>query len=198
MGLISVIKRLPHAFRLQPINWRRLGYNSLLVCFIGLWGCQAQAIPPGFITTVDGVYSGQSLSVLDPLPIQSEEALYQIRLAGIDAPDLKQRPWGETAKATLWDLTGGDRVIVELSPEATPDSYGRVWAYVWCNDQLVNEQLVLRGHAIARLGDADPSPYESQLSRAQDHARLGGLGIWDPNQPMRATPAEFRQQQSLS
>ncbi|MEO0827500.1 MAG: thermonuclease family protein [Cyanobacteria bacterium J06642_9] len=85
---------------------------------------------------------------------------------------------------------------IELPSQATPDAYGRVWAYVWCDGQLANEQLVFNGHAIAQLDAIDDRnlTYQAQLSRAQNHARLAGLGIWNPAQPMRSTPAEFRQQ----
>lgn len=182
------------------LNWRGVLCSVLIICTIGLWGCQPQATPSGFLTKVDQVYSGQSLSVLDPLPVDAEDKVYKIRLAGIDAPDLKQAPWGEVAKAALWTWVNDscrDRTLsIELPSQATPDAYGRVWAYVWCDGQLANEQLVFNGHAIAQLDAIDDRnlTYQAQLSRAQDHARLAGLGIWNPAQPMRSTPAEFRQQ----
>jgi micrococcal nuclease len=58
---------------------------------------------------------------------------------------------------------------------------------------LLNEQLVKEGYVLA----APRSPnkkYDSRIARAQEYARLMGYGIWNPDQPMRLTPAEFRRQ----
>ena len=36
--------------------------------------------------------------------------------------------------------------------------------------------------------------YDERLERAQEWARLMGLGIWNPDKPMRQSPSEFRRQ----
>jgi micrococcal nuclease len=73
------------------------------------------------------------------------------------------------------------------------DASGRWLAYVWYDGILLNEQLVAQGYVLA----APRSPnnkYDERIARAQEYARLMGYGIWNPNQPMRLTPAEFRRQ----
>ena len=167
---------------------------------LGLQSCQSQTVATGFLSQIDGVYSGQSLSVVTPLPISSAEPVYRVRLAGLDAPDREQLPWGAAAKTAIWDWVNqtcaNNTLTINFPEDAEVDRYSRVWAYVSCGDQLLNEHLVFYGHAIARRDGLRPEdlPYQTQLNRAQELARLAGLGIWNPAQPMRQTPGEFRQQ----
>ena len=72
------------------------------------------------------------------------------------------------------------------------DQYGRLLVYAWRDGQLINEALVAAGQAMtsSRLPNIR---YEERLQRAQETARISGLGLWDPNNPMRQTPAEFRE-----
>jgi micrococcal nuclease len=91
-------------------------------------------------------------------------------------------------------MTGQQLVLqpVVLEPDVQEkDSTGRWLAYVWHNNVLVNEQLVKEGYVLA----APRSPnnkYDTRIARAQEYARIMGYGIWNPSQPMRLTPAEFR------
>jgi micrococcal nuclease len=121
---------------------------------------------------------------------------------GIEAPDLAQDPWGQMAKTKLEELLSEDNkgfvfepVLLEIkTPEL--DSYDRRWAYVWQHDKLVNEQMVKLGYALVTrysLGEeVQNKDYQQRLANAQDYARIMGYGIWDPDQPMRMTPGEFR------
>ena len=75
------------------------------------------------------------------------------------------------------------------------DSYGRQWAYVWLKGQLVNQMLIADGKVLED-GRSPHLDYAQQFSHAQHRARTLGLGIWDPDHPMRQTPNEFWQQQN--
>lgn len=160
-----------------------------------LWGCQP-ALPVGqtYLVSVERALSGQTLAL--SAPIGPDAAVDQIRLAGIQAPDLKQVPWGEAAQQRLQELIGKTVRIEPVSLE--PDDYNRLWAYVWRDRQLINQQLVQEGYVLVDPLSLETSPYQTALLRAQEQARLVGLGIWQPKQPLRLTPAEFRQQQSPS
>ncbi len=139
--------------------------------------------------TVQRVMSGHTLSVtiptLDPVSQQS------VRLLGIDAPNPKQKPWGEEALNRLQALVDEGQIQLEfdLQPQ---DSYKRLLAYVWQGDRLLNQALVAQGYALAapRLPNIR---YDERLKRAQETARLSGLGIWNPANPLRQTPTEFRE-----
>jgi micrococcal nuclease len=69
----------------------------------------------------------------------------RVRLLGIEAPDMKQRPWGTAAQEKLKQLIGGQIVLLE-SEGSTKDQFERTLAYVWKDGMLVNEQLVVEGY----------------------------------------------------
>lgn len=116
----------------------------------------------------------------------------RVRLVGIDAPDFGQRPWGDESRQVLADLIGDQEksVILEFDVSAK-DQIGRTLAYVWKDQQLLNEQIIKQGYALF-VGRSPNHKYDQRLERAQQWARLMGKGIWNPEEPMRVSPAEFR------
>lgn len=169
----------------------------LLLFCLGLTSCQdAPTIKTS--AQVQRVVSGQTIEVL----LADATTAERVRLLGIEAPDLAQDPWGQMAKTKLEELLSEDGqgfvfepVLLEMeTPEL--DSYDRHWAYVWRNGKLINEQMVKLGYALATpysLGEeVEDEDYQQRLVNAQDYARIMGYGIWDPDQPMRITPKEFR------
>ena len=153
---------------------------------------------------VTRVVSGHTIEVQ---PTLHATTLNQtVRLIGIQAPDQGQSPWGPEAQAYLESLLLGETVQLSWADELDDgeaqqrlaaegvDSYGRQWAYVWLNGQLVNQQLISDGVVLAE----ERSPhlqYVQHFNHAQHRARILGLGVWHPDHPMRQTPREFRQQQ---
>jgi micrococcal nuclease len=168
--------------------WLRLLIGIGCCCL--LLGCQAAIVPQGTRVQVAQVVSGQTLEVLDLS--QSAPQTERVRLLGIEAPDLAQAPWGALAKTRLAELVAGQTVLLESDVEAQ-DDYARRLAYIWQNGTLLNEQLVAEGQALAKSRSPN-TKYEQRLAHAQEKARLLGLGIWNPSNPMRQTPGEFRQQ----
>ncbi len=114
----------------------------------------------------------------------------QVRLLGVEAPDLRQVPWGPDAQTQLSQWTAGQSVRLEFSQPGR-DRDNRLLAYVWQENILINEALAREGLALVSQ-QANGSPYERQLRYAQGEARTLGRGIWDPDQPMGTSPAEFR------
>ncbi len=167
---------------------------AILTCLLLLMSCQNknQLADNQAQVKVARVVSGQSLEVLGMA--EQPNLISQVRLIGVDAPDLRQRPWGEAAKEQLEDLTGNAEqpVILEFDLEAK-DKIGRTLAYVWKDKVLLNEELVKQGNALF-VGRSPNHKYNQRLERAQQWARLMGQGIWNPEKPMRLTPAEFRRQ----
>jgi micrococcal nuclease len=164
---------------------------ALLCLLFLLVGCNPSKVKPeGVQVKVARVVSGQSLEVVG---IGEQPTLIsRLRLVSIDTPDLQQRPWGEDAKERLEEMIGKDQVILEFDVEAK-DKIGRGLAYVWKNGELLNEKLIAEGYALF----APRSPnhkYDLRLERAQEWARLMGHGIWNPEEPMRLAPSEFRRQ----
>jgi micrococcal nuclease len=164
----------------------------ILACLLFLLGCQSQKplesnrLP----VNVARVVSGQAFEVVGMG--EQPSLISQVRLVGIDAPDLRQRPWGEAAKQRLEELIrdAGQPITVEFDVQ-TQDKTGRSLGYVWKDKVLLNEILVKEGYALF-VGRSPNHKYDQRLERAQQWARLMGQGIWDAEKPMRLTPAEFR------
>ena len=136
------------------------------------------------------VVSGQSLEVLG---MESQPNLIsQVRLIGLDAPDLRQLPWGEDAKQLLEGLIGGANQAVNLEFDLeAKDKFNRTLAYVWKDKLLLNEEVVKQGYALF-VARSPNHKYDQRLERAQQWARIMGKGIWNTDKPMRMTPGEFR------
>jgi micrococcal nuclease len=169
----------------------------ILITVFCLVGCQLQKKPveeqPLQVQVkVARVVSGQTLEVLGMG--DQPNLISQVRLIGIDAPDIRQRPWGDGARETLDKLIGSEQQSVRLEFDLQPkDKIGRNLAYVWKDEVLLNEQLVKDG--LALFAPRSPNnKYDLRLERAQQWSRLMGKGIWNPDKPMRVSPAEFRRQ----
>ena len=147
-------------------------------------------IPQGSSVKVQRVVNGQTIEIrgfADQTPI-----LEQVRLIGIEAPDLKQQPWGSDARQKLEQLIGGQEILLESDAQAQ-DRSDRKLAYLWRGKDLLNEELVKEGYALV-VARSPNTKHKQRLANAQEWARLMGRGIWNPEQPMRQTPAEFRNQ----
>lgn len=165
-------------------------FYTLLCCTLLLVGCQSATKPQGVEIKVARVVSGQSLEVTGIG--EKPQLISRVRLVGIDAPDLQQQPWGVEAKQQLEAMIGGGFVLLEFDVQDS-DEFGRRLAYVWKDGVLLNEKLVAGGYVLS-VPRSPNHKYDQRLSRAQESARLMGQGIWNPNKPMRLTPAEFRRQ----
>lgn len=159
----------------------------LLLLSLLLQSCQSATMPKGVEVKVTRVVSGQTVEVTG-----SERSLSRVRLIGIDAPDLQQQPWGQAAKERLEAIALNQFVLLEFDVQ-NQDAFGRRIAYVWQNGVLVNEKLVAEGYVLI-LPRSPNNKYDQRLERAQEWARLMGRGIWNPQKPMRLTPAQFRRQ----
>ncbi len=162
------------------------------LCCSLLVACQLRQPPQGLTVQVQRVVSGQTLEILSP---ENQQLRERVRMIGIQAPDLRQEPWGKAAKRKLEELLldeNGEFLWVLLEGGGQKDRFGRRLAYVWYDNKLINEELVALGYVLA---DAELAPkYGQRLARAQEYARVMGYGIWQPEQPLRLTPQEFRSQ----
>jgi micrococcal nuclease len=162
-----------------------------LLCLLFLVvGCQPQKqiqSPPLQVKVVR-VVSGQTFEVLGMG--DQPNLISQVRLIGIEAPDLRQRPWGDDSKTSLESLIADQPVTLEFDVEAK-DKIGRTLAYIWKDKVLLNEQMVRNGSALF-IARSPNHKYDLKLERAQQWARLMGEGIWNPDKPMRVSPGEFR------
>lgn len=105
----------------------------------------------------------------------------RVRMTLIDTPETKHprlgvQPFGPEASAYTKDLLTDKQVSLEMDVQER-DRYGRVLAYVWLDEELVNEQLVAKG--LARVAVFPPNTkYVDRFEEVQQHAREQRLGIW--------------------
>ena len=101
----------------------------------------------------------------------------RVRLIGVDAPELSQRPYGLLAFEALAGLMpAGSRVELERDVEPT-DRYGRRLAYVWRDTVLINWAMVRNGWAVL-LTYPPNVQYVERFEEAQRAARVEGGGLW--------------------
>jgi len=154
-----------------------------------LWvNCRSTSPSAGETVKIERVVSGQTL---ERAGNGQSKVIQRVRLIGINAPDLKQKPWGPKARKRLEELIDDKPVLLEFEVEKE-DRYQRQLAYIWQEKVLLNEKLVAEGYVLA-APQLPNTKYDRCLMRAQEQARIMGRGIWDPGQPMRLTPAEFRE-----
>ncbi len=137
-----------------------------------------------YVTVFDGrvvrVKDGDSL-VVERLDVKRSS---EIRLAGIDAPELGQ-PWGIQSRSALRRMVQGEHVRVEVTDR---DRYGRLVGKVWHRRKYVNAAMTEQGHAWAF------SRYlpDRQIRAGQDSARKAGRGLWSLPEKDRIPPATWR------
>ncbi len=138
---------------------------------------------PAFAAELSGivteVHDGDSLTLVN------WQATYKIRLADIDAPELKQEH-GKDSRASLFHLCGLRKAIAETKGE---DRYGRTLANVACAGVDANTEQVRRGWAWVFVRYA---PKNSPLYALERDARLEKRGLWADDDPM--PPWEWRRE----
>jgi micrococcal nuclease len=105
----------------------------------------------------------------------------KVRYIGVNTPETHhprkgQEPGGRAAAALNRELVSGRRVRLELDTQAR-DRHGRLLAYVWVADTMVNAELVRRG--FAQVMTVPPNVrHQSLFLKLQREARAAGRGLW--------------------
>ncbi len=140
------------------------------------------------LITVMTVHDGDTVTVI------KNKKQEKIRLIGIDAPEMGQKPWGEKAKEYLESILSASdwKVTLERDVEER-DKYGRMLAYLRTADgSLVNVSMVKNGYAV--LFTFPPNvKYVTELREAQREARERKIGIWGEN-GLDETPGDYRKE----
>jgi len=133
---------------------------------------------------------GKVISVADgdTITILVDKKKHRIRLAEIDAPEMKGQPYGKASKAHLSELVYNKRVLVEYSKK---DRYGRLIGTVTVQKVNINEAMV-------RAGLAWHYKYYSKsriLSALELKAKAEKAGLWKQKKPI--PPWTFRRSKKL-
>lgn len=112
---------------------------------------------------------------------------FKVRLLLTDTPEIRsEQLYSQEALQYVSQLVLGKEVYLETdsstydNPENQEhhfrDRYGRLLAYVWVNDQMVNELLVKHGYA--QIAFAERRKYADHMAEVESVARYYRTGIW--------------------
>ncbi len=154
---------------------------ALLV--VRAWQRSARPVPPERLD--EGVYQVERVVDGDTLLLTNHA---RIRLKGIDTPetvkpDYPVERWGPEATEFTRQFVSGGEIRLQFGRERK-DKYDRFLAYVWVEDQLLNEALVRAGLARAVILFPISPAMKRRLLAAQEEARAARRAIWsEPFEP---------------
>ncbi len=161
-------------YRLWPSLLVLIGVLSFTSCSSGFErhthgeDVAALAAPsaPEELVRVKRVYDGDTVLLEDGR---------KVRYLGINAPEF-QEPFYLKSKRSNESLVMGREIRLEFDQERT-DSYGRVLAYVYAGNEMVNARLVQEGLAHAFFIGPNRK-HHAKLLRLQAEAQQRKVGIW--------------------
>lgn len=117
----------------------------------------------------------------DTIHVRLGERVEKVRYIGVDTPEIQhptrgEEPGGRQAAQVNRRLVAGRQVQLELDVQAR-DRHGRLLAYVWVGDLMVNAELVRLGYA--QVLTVPPNvKHRELLAKLQREARDAGRGLW--------------------
>jgi micrococcal nuclease len=145
----------------------------------------AMAAPAAAQSALDGIVT--RIVDGDTIHVDLGGRVEKVRYIGVDTPELHhpargEEPGGRAAADVNRQLVSERRVRLELDVQAR-DRHGRLLAYVWVADTMINAELVRRG--FAQVMTVPPNVrHQSLLLRLQREAREAGRGLWAETVPM--------------
>jgi len=123
----------------------------------------------------------------DTIDVRLPERVEKVRYIGVNTPEVHhpsrgEEPGGRAAAGVNRDLVSGRRVRLELDTQPR-DRHGRLLAYVWVDETMVNAELVRRG--FAQVMTVPPNVrHQSLFLKLQREAREAGRGLWSETGPV--------------
>jgi micrococcal nuclease len=148
---------------------------ALLLVLVAATTAAQPAGGPLLPAVVIGVVDG------DTIRVRINGRVEKVRYIGVNTPEVHhpsrgEEPGGQEATAVNTSLVAGRPVRLELDVQVR-DRYGRLLAYVWVDDVMVNAELVRRGYA--QVMTIPPNVrYQELLLKLQREAREAGRGLW--------------------
>jgi len=136
---------------------------------------------------------GQVVSVVDgdTIKVRIGDRTESVRYIGINTPELRhptrgEEPGAREATHANRKLVEGQTVRLELDVQER-DRYGRLLAYVYVGEMMVNEEMVAQGYAQVMTIPPNVRCQERFL-KGQREARLLQLGLWHGTGPPPTEP----------
>ena len=150
---------------------RALGGGLLaLVTALPAWSTPAP-VEGTVVRVVDG----------DTIHVRIGARVEKVRYIGVNTPEVHhptkgEEPGGREAAEVNRRLVEGQAVRLELDVQER-DRYGRLLAYVWIGDLMINAELVRLGYA--QVMPIPPNVrYQEMFLKLQREAREAGRGLW--------------------
>jgi micrococcal nuclease len=105
-----------------------------------------------------------------------------IRLIGVDAPEIHHpeipvQRFGQEAKEFMKKIAQGEECYLEYEPDNLYDQYGRLLAYVFVGDILLNAEIIRMGYAYAYT--RFPFRRQDEFLSLEQEARRKQYGLWN-------------------
>lgn len=119
----------------------------------------------------------------DTIRVRLGDEVERVRYIGVNTPEVHhprkgEEPGGREAMAINDGLVAGRQVRLELDVQPR-DRYGRLLAYVWVGDVMINAELVRMGYA--QVMTVPPNVrYQELFLKLQREARALRRGLWRP------------------
>jgi endonuclease YncB( thermonuclease family) len=132
-----------------------------------------------------GVYAIDHVVDGDTLELVGGE---RVRLLGVDTPETVKpehpvEAWGPEAAAFAKDFLHGGRVRLEFDQERR-DKYGRLLAYAYVGERMLNEELIRSGLGRTELNHPFSPVKKARFRAALAEAQRGRLGLWSTPRPV--------------
>jgi len=132
-------------------------------------------------------YSVSSVIDWDTFRIKYQGKTQSVRLLGMDAPENSKTRYGyiqcfgQQAKDYLKSLIDKKKVSIQFDPtQDQKDLYGRLLAYVFLDDELINQTMIEDGYA-KEYTYKTAYTYQSLFKQAEKEAQGQGAGLWNEN-----------------
>ena len=148
-----------------------LGVLLVLLGATAVLGAQRAPLEGTVVRVVDG----------DTIHVRIGDRIEKVRYIGVNTPELHhpskgEEPGGREASQINRELVSAKQVRLELDVQER-DRYGRLLAYVWVGDVMVNAELVRRGYA--QVMTVPPNVrHQNLFLKLQRDARQAGRGLW--------------------
>ena len=146
--------------------------------FFGLKFSNSSRSLPSSLTKVNSVPSNASLYITRV--IDGDTAILStnqhVRFLGENSPE-HDEGFFQQAKDLNTSLTLGKQVRLEYQNEKI-DRYGRILAFVFVNNILINAEIVKRGFAVEDFMQKSEK-YQSEIISAENYAKSNCLGMWE-------------------
>jgi len=107
-------------------------------------------VPFVYRATVTGVHDGDTVTITIDLGFDTALVGKAVRLAGINAPELRT-PAGKAAQQWLCSRLVGKVITLQSFKDKT-EKYGRILGDIWLDGVHINEEIVSAGHAVVWNG----------------------------------------------